>query len=141
MIYAAHLLHVLHDSHNGVVAVLCMCWHCVYRHHMDSSAVLYITCTRGLVHKGYRCWCTLCVLAASVHTLHRCILQIDELDVKHDSHTALCMTGTSRAKLREMYNELGDMGDVAQACRHTQASSCCLPTTHASPQKPYPAMQ
>ncbi|DBB01067.1 hypothetical protein WJX77_004280 [Trebouxia sp. C0004] len=29
-------------------------------------------------------------------------------------------TGTSRAKLREMYNELGDMGDVAQACRHTQ---------------------
>lgn len=29
-------------------------------------------------------------------------------------------TGTSRAKLREMYAELGDMGDVAQACRHTQ---------------------
>ncbi|KAL0029207.1 hypothetical protein WJX79_003015 [Trebouxia sp. C0005] len=29
-------------------------------------------------------------------------------------------TGTSRAKLREMYNELGDLGDVAQACRHTQ---------------------
>ena len=37
--------------------------------------------------------------------------------------------GTSRSKLREMYNELGDMGDVAQACRHTQAShthSFCL---------------
>ena len=31
--------------------------------------------------------------------------------------------GTSRARLREMYNELGDMGDVAQACRHTQAST------------------
>lgn len=36
------------------------------------------------------------------------------------------VAGTSRAKLREMYNELGDMGDVAQACRHTQASPCML---------------
>ena len=35
------------------------------------------------------------------------------------------VTGTSRARLREMYNELGDMGDVAQACRHTQVSSAC----------------
>ena len=52
-----------------------------------------------------------------------------ELDVSHPhgSHAALCLIGTSRAKLREMYNELGDMGDVAQACRHTQASTCCLP--------------
>ncbi|KAL6286716.1 hypothetical protein ACE6H2_011106 [Prunus campanulata] len=28
--------------------------------------------------------------------------------------------GTSRSKIREMYNELGDLGDVAQACRQTQ---------------------
>ncbi|XP_030507869.2 DNA ligase 6 isoform X1 [Cannabis sativa] len=28
--------------------------------------------------------------------------------------------GTSRSKLREMYNDLGDLGDVAQACRQTQ---------------------
>lgn len=58
----------------------------------------------------------------------------------HDSHVALCLTGTSRAKLREMYNELGDMGDVAQACRHTQASTCCPPTTHASPPMPCDAV-
>ena len=38
------------------------------------------------------------------------------------------VTGTSRARLREMYNELGDMGDVAQACRHTQVSSACCCT-------------
>ncbi len=53
----------------------------------------------------------------------------------------VCLPGTSRAKLREMYNELGDMGDVAQACRHTQASTCCLPASHASPHKAYPVMQ
>lgn len=29
-------------------------------------------------------------------------------------------TGTPRAKLREMYNNVGDLGDVAQACRQTQ---------------------
>ncbi|KAK9829240.1 hypothetical protein WJX72_004715 [[Myrmecia] bisecta] len=29
-------------------------------------------------------------------------------------------TGITRAKLRDMHNQLGDMGDVAQACRHTQ---------------------
>ncbi len=68
-------------------------------------------------------------------------LQFNELDASHDSHAALCMTGTSRAKLREMYNELGDMGDVAQACRHTQASTGCLPATHASPHKPNSMMQ
>ncbi|KAK9951173.1 hypothetical protein M0R45_006631 [Rubus argutus] len=28
--------------------------------------------------------------------------------------------GTSRSKIKEMYNELGDLGDVAQACRQTQ---------------------
>ncbi|XP_050372696.1 DNA ligase 6 isoform X2 [Argentina anserina] len=28
--------------------------------------------------------------------------------------------GTSRSKIRDMYNELGDLGDVAQACRQTQ---------------------
>ncbi|PON77470.1 DNA ligase, ATP-dependent [Parasponia andersonii] len=28
--------------------------------------------------------------------------------------------GTSRSKVREMYNDLGDLGDVAQACRQTQ---------------------
>ncbi|XP_068303185.1 DNA ligase 6 isoform X1 [Pyrus communis] len=28
--------------------------------------------------------------------------------------------GTSRSKIREMYSELGDLGDVAQACRQTQ---------------------
>ncbi|KAF3444323.1 hypothetical protein FNV43_RR14013 [Rhamnella rubrinervis] len=28
--------------------------------------------------------------------------------------------GASRSKIREMYNDLGDLGDVAQACRQTQ---------------------
>ncbi|XP_048327541.2 DNA ligase 6 [Ziziphus jujuba] len=28
--------------------------------------------------------------------------------------------GTNRSKIQEMYNELGDLGDVAQACRQTQ---------------------
>ena len=31
-------------------------------------------------------------------------------------------TGVSRAKLHSLYNKLGDLGDVAQACRHNQAS-------------------
>lgn len=31
-------------------------------------------------------------------------------------------TGVTRAKLREMYNELGDLGDVAAKCKHTQAT-------------------
>ncbi|KAK9116185.1 hypothetical protein Sjap_015132 [Stephania japonica] len=29
--------------------------------------------------------------------------------------------GTNRSKIREMYNELGDLGDVAQLCRQTQS--------------------
>ncbi|XXG83806.1 hypothetical protein AAC387_Pa10g1480 [Persea americana] len=29
--------------------------------------------------------------------------------------------GTNRSKIREMYNNLGDLGDVAQACRQTQS--------------------
>lgn len=29
-------------------------------------------------------------------------------------------TGVSRQKLHALYNELGDPGDVAEACRHTQ---------------------
>ncbi|XP_022771969.1 DNA ligase 6 isoform X3 [Durio zibethinus] len=28
--------------------------------------------------------------------------------------------GTSRSKIRDMYNDMGDLGDVAQACRQTQ---------------------
>ncbi|KAK6255780.1 hypothetical protein SCA6_017085 [Theobroma cacao] len=28
--------------------------------------------------------------------------------------------GTNRSKIRDMYNEIGDLGDVAQACRQTQ---------------------
>ena len=31
-------------------------------------------------------------------------------------------TGVTRTKLREMYNELGDLGDVAAKCKHTQAT-------------------
>ncbi|KAH7616567.1 putative DNA ligase 6 [Nannochloris sp. 'desiccata'] len=31
-------------------------------------------------------------------------------------------TGVTRNKLREMYNELGDLGDVAAKCKHTQAT-------------------
>lgn len=31
-------------------------------------------------------------------------------------------TGVSRARLRSMYNELGDLGDVAAACKRTQAT-------------------
>lgn len=100
----------------------------------------HITCTKGntqglamLVHS--ECTGSICTRTKQM------FLQFDELDMDHDSHAALCLTGTSRAKLREMYNELGDLGDVAQACRHTQASTCCLPTVHASPHKPYPALQ
>ena len=29
-------------------------------------------------------------------------------------------TGAQRSRLREMYKDHGDLGDVAQACRHTQ---------------------
>ena len=29
-------------------------------------------------------------------------------------------TGVTRARLHALYNELGDPGDVAEACRHTQ---------------------
>ncbi|RWR93909.1 DNA repair metallo-beta-lactamase [Cinnamomum micranthum f. kanehirae] len=29
--------------------------------------------------------------------------------------------GTNRSKIREMYNNIGDLGDVAQACRQTQS--------------------
>lgn len=29
-------------------------------------------------------------------------------------------TGVTRARLSQMYNDLGDPGDVAEACRHTQ---------------------
>lgn len=31
-------------------------------------------------------------------------------------------TGVSRSKLRDMFNKVGDLGDVAQACRHKQVS-------------------
>lgn len=31
-------------------------------------------------------------------------------------------TGVSRGRLREMHNTMGDLGDVAQACRQNQAS-------------------
>lgn len=34
-------------------------------------------------------------------------------------------TGVSRQKLHALYNDLGDPGDVAEACRHTQARICC----------------
>ena len=41
-------------------------------------------------------------------------------------------TGVTRQRLSAMYRELGDLGDVAQACRHNQAhplfpSSTCRP--------------
>ena len=32
-------------------------------------------------------------------------------------------TGVTRQRLSAMYRELGDLGDVAQACRHNQALS------------------
>ena len=32
----------------------------------------------------------------------------------------VCAAGTTRARLRDMYTEHGDLGDVAQACRQTQ---------------------
>lgn len=31
-------------------------------------------------------------------------------------------TGVTRQRLSAMYKELGDLGDVAQACRHNQVS-------------------
>jgi hypothetical protein len=37
-------------------------------------------------------------------------------------------TGVTRARLSAMYNELGDPGDVAEACRHTQARPCLCPS-------------
>ncbi|KAF6259490.1 ATP-dependent DNA ligase [Scenedesmus sp. NREL 46B-D3] len=37
--------------------------------------------------------------------------------------SALCeVCGVSRAQLRELYNSMGDLGDVAQACRRKQSS-------------------
>ena len=30
-------------------------------------------------------------------------------------------TGVTRTRLRSLYNEMGDLGDVAQACKQTQA--------------------
>lgn len=35
-------------------------------------------------------------------------------------------TSVSRARLREMYNTMGDLGDVAQACKRTQVRLCSL---------------
>lgn len=33
-------------------------------------------------------------------------------------------TGVTRQRLHAMYDSLGDPGDVAEACRHTQVCSC-----------------
>lgn len=41
-------------------------------------------------------------------------------------------TGAQRSRLREMYKDHGDLGDVAQACRHTQARSALPKHDHAS---------
>ena len=35
-------------------------------------------------------------------------------------------TGVTRQKLHAMYDSLGDPGDVAEACRHTQVCSLCM---------------
>ena len=40
-------------------------------------------------------------------------------------------TGAQRSRLREMYKDHGDLGDVAQACRHTQALSALPLHDHA----------
>ena len=35
-------------------------------------------------------------------------------------------TGTTRSRMRALYKQLGDLGDVAQACRRNQVSACGL---------------
>ena len=49
-------------------------------------------------------------------------------------------TGVSRAKLHTLYNKLGDLGDVAQACRHNQARPAlrCAEWMQASIPRPKP---
>lgn len=46
-------------------------------------------------------------------------------------------TGVTRAKLRDMFNRLGDLGDVAQACRHKQVAPDCF----CSAQTPHTLLQ
>ena len=36
------------------------------------------------------------------------------------SQAVMEATGVTRQRLSQMYKELGDLGDVAQACRHNQ---------------------
>jgi DNA ligase-1 len=36
-------------------------------------------------------------------------------------------TGTSKAQMRELYNSLGDLGDVALACKQRQATLMAPP--------------
>ena len=37
-------------------------------------------------------------------------------------------TGVTRQKLSSMYKDLGDLGDVAQACRHNQVYEFSMPS-------------
>ena len=53
---------------------------------------------------------------------------------EHTLEALLPIPGVSRARLREVYKQLGDLGDVAQACRSRQVGAgfrgrctCCQP--------------
>lgn len=45
-------------------------------------------------------------------------------------------TGVTRNRLGYMYKDLGDLGDVAQACRHNQVQSQIHQTSHPALQSP-----
>ena len=61
-------------------------------------------------------------------------------------HSSLCEkstymhAGISRARLRDMYTDLGDLGDVAQACRHTQVLPSTLSFTRLQGKTAVPAV-
>lgn len=48
------------------------------------------------------------------------------------SQAAMEATGVTRQRLSTMYRELGDLGDVVQACRHNQVNPPYVPASICS---------
>ena len=92
-------------------------------HPLGCEVGLALTCQ--LVQSGPAVLVRVCLVAhAAGGWLHSA--QTDLLTFKSTTGTAcslgamFCVAGTTRARLRDMYTEHGDLGDVAQACRQTQ---------------------
>ncbi|XP_024532635.1 DNA ligase 6 isoform X2 [Selaginella moellendorffii] len=65
------------------------------------------------------------VLAALYLTTNRIAPDYENVDLSIGTATVVMAieeaTGTPKSKLKEMYNRMGDLGDVAQACKQTQS--------------------